>query len=180
MAGGGLEGTHEGLVLLLEQRHGLPQLGFRGQFQVRGPLPGLALDGADPLPELRVGLGVRPQPLYLRPQGLESLQLLPGLGLPAQVLPQAVPLRRQLLHLGLPGGMLLLQGGQLFLQAVHFLLQGLLCLCDPFNILDNILLVEAAECHCLNGILIHGAHHFPNTILSHYIIPAVFLQGPKK
>lgn len=85
MAGGGFKGAHQGLILGAEQIHRPPQLGGGGGLQAGGPLPGLALDGADALPELGIGLGVRTQGVRLGPQagdllfqGLQGLQFLPA------------------------------------------------------------------------------------------------------
>ena len=89
MGGGGLEGGHQRHILGPEQLHRAAQPGGGGRLQLSGPFVGVALDVPHPVPELGVGLRLRPEPLQLSGQPfslrLECLQPLPGCALLLQL-----------------------------------------------------------------------------------------------
>lgn len=168
MPGGGLKGAHQPLVLAPERLHRPAGLGGGGLLQIVGPVPGLALDGAQALPEAGVALGVGlegvplgGEPGHVLLQGPQGLQVRPGGGLRLQLLLEPVPLGRQLpdllperFHFRLPLLRLLAQGLVLRLQfplGGGGLFRGLL------QIPDHVLLVKPAEGHALKRIILHTA-----------------------
>ena len=147
---------------------GPAQLGLGGVLQLRGPAAGVALDVADAVPELAVGLGVRPQGFHLggqfRGPGVGALQ---GGGLGGEVVHLGVHaaqllflLRRfqpQGLYLAAQGVVFLLQCRPVPLQLLHL---GGILLGDLFNIGRHVLLVKAAEGDALEGVIVHALHRF--------------------
>ena len=164
VGGGGFKGGHQRHILGPEQLYRPAQLGGGVSLQLRGPFVGITLDVSHPVPELGVGLCLRPELFQLRPQAL-------GLSLAGLQLP---PGRLRLLQLGLgllPQGALRLQPGlelpdlgaqalRLSLQAVALLLE-LLPICGRFlgcllDITDHVLLVKSAERNCFECIVVHN------------------------
>ena len=168
---GGVEGAGEGLILGTEALRHPAKPGLGVGFQLCGALLGLAFNVADAVAELHIGLGVLPEAVGLRAEGLVLLRVVPEGG---DLLQQFLRLGAELgeggglnIRLGAEAAVLSLQMGGLLLQGGVLLLQGgqgrAVFLGKLLNIVGHVLLVEAAEGDGLKGVAFHRLPAFSGT-----------------